>query len=122
MCRRQAAESQCSGPGRRVTADVCSKEKDDFCQETCEMPIVSWKYLHELEGREGGVQRHVQAAGRREPIQSPGKKSDCRRVQQEKDDFCQETYEMPIVSWKYSHELEGRGGGVHSHVQATGRR
>ena len=82
MCRRQAADSQCNRPAGRVTADVCSMEKVDFCQETCEMPIVSWKYSHELEGGEGGVQRHVQAAGRREAIQSPGKKSDCPRVQQ----------------------------------------
>ena len=65
MCRRQAAESQCNRPARRVTGDVCSKDKDDFCQETYEMPIVSWKYSHELEGGEGGVQGHVQATGRR---------------------------------------------------------
>ena len=65
MCRRQAADSQCNRPAGRVTGDVCSKDKDDFCQETCELPIVSWKYSHELEGRGGGVQRHVQAASRR---------------------------------------------------------
>ena len=65
MCRRQAALAQCSRPAKRVTADVHSKEKDGFCQETYELPIVSWKYSHELEAGEGGVQRHVQAAGRR---------------------------------------------------------
>ena len=65
MCRRQAADSQCSRPGRRVTGDVCSKEKVDFCQETYEMPIVSWKHSPELEGRGGGVHSHVQTTGRR---------------------------------------------------------
>ena len=57
--------SQWSRPAKRVTADVYSKEKDGFCQETYEMPIVSWKYSHELEAVEGGVQTHVQTAGRR---------------------------------------------------------
>ena len=47
-------------------------------------------------------------------MQSSGKESDRGRVQQGKDDFCQETYEMPIVSWKYSHELEAGEGGVQS--------
>ena len=65
MCRRQAADSQCNRPAGRVTGDVCSKDKDDFCQEIYELPIVSWKYSHELEGRGGGVQAHVQATGRR---------------------------------------------------------
>ena len=65
MCRRQAADRQCNRPAGRVTGDVCSKDKDGFCQETYEMPTVSWKYLHELEGRGGGVHSHVQATGRR---------------------------------------------------------
>ena len=65
MCRRQAADSQCNRPAGRVTGDVCSKDKDGFCQETYEMPIVSWKYSPELEGRGGGVHSHVQATGRR---------------------------------------------------------
>ena len=81
MCRRQAADSQCNRPAGRVTGDVCSKDKDDFCQETYELPIVSWKYSHELEAGEGGVQGHVQAAGRREPMQSSGRESDRGRVQ-----------------------------------------
>ena len=82
MCRGQAAARQYSGPARGVTADVCMIEKFDFCQEIYEMPIVSWKYSHELEGGEGGVQRHGQSADRREAIQPSGKKSDCRGVQQ----------------------------------------
>ena len=65
MCRRQAADSQCNRPAGRVTGDVCSKDKDDFCQEIYELPIVSWKYSHELEAGVGGVQAHVQTAGRR---------------------------------------------------------
>ena len=95
MRRRQAADSQCNRPAGRVTADVCSKEKVDYCQEAWEMPNVSWKSALERDRGEGEVLEHVQAAGRREPIQSPGKKSDCRRVQQGKSDFCGETYEMP---------------------------
>ena len=65
MCRRQAADRQCNRPAGRVTGDVCSKDKDDFCQEIYELPIVSWKYSHGLEAGVGGVQTHVQAAGRR---------------------------------------------------------
>ena len=120
----QAADRrrQCNRPARRVTGDVCSKDKDDFCQETCELPIVSWKYSHELEAGVGGVQTHVQAAGRRSQCNRPARRVTGDVCSKDKDGFCQETYEMPIVSWKYSHELEGRGGGVHSHVQATGRR
>ena len=66
MCRRQAADSQCNRPAGRVTGDVCSKDKDDFCQEIYELPIVSWKYSHELEGGGGGVQSAC--AGGRPPI------------------------------------------------------
>ena len=66
MCRRQAADSQCNRPAGRVTGDVCSKDKDDFCQETYELPIVSWKYSHELEAGVGGV--HSACAGGRPPI------------------------------------------------------
>ena len=49
MCRRQAADSQCNRPGGRVTADVCSKDKDDFCQEILNCRLfprnirMSWK-------------------------------------------------------------------------------
>ena len=38
MCRQQASMSQYSPPASGVTADVCSKEKVDFCRETYEMP------------------------------------------------------------------------------------
>ena len=65
QCAGAGRRRQCNRPARRVTADVCIVEKDDFCQETYEMPIVSWKCSHELEGGEGGVQRHVQTADRR---------------------------------------------------------
>ena len=102
-----------------MTADVCSKEKGDFCRGTWEMPNDSRKWAQEEKVRWKGI---VQAIGRPEPIQSSGKKSDCRRVQQGKRDFCQDTCEMPILSWKYSHELEAREGGVQRHVQAIGRR
>ena len=81
MRRRQAAVRQYSRPARRVTADVYSKEIGDFCQETCEMPFTSWKYSHELEAREGRVQRHVQAAVRRQPVESFSRESDSGRVQ-----------------------------------------
>ena len=111
MCRRQAADSQCNRPAGRVTADVCSKEKDDFCQETCECPLFPGNIRMSWKQEKAGCKAHVQTAGRREAMQSSGKKSDSRRVQQGKDDFCQETYEMPIVSWKYSHELEEEKAG-----------
>ena len=81
MCGRQAADSQCNRPAGRVTADVCSKEKGDFCRRTWEMPNVSRKWTKEEKVRWKGI---VQAAGRREPIQSSGKKGDCRHVQQGK--------------------------------------
>ena len=60
---------QCGHRARRVTADVYSEEDVYFCQQTCELPIVSWKYSHELEAGAAGVQGHVQAAGRREAVQ-----------------------------------------------------
>ena len=66
MCRRQAADSQCNRPAGRVTGDVCSKDKDDLCQEIYELPIVSWKYSHELEAGVGGV--HSACADGRPPI------------------------------------------------------
>ena len=122
MCRRQAADSQCNRPGGRVTGDVCSKDKDGFCQETYEMPIVSWKYSHELEGRGGGVHRMCRRQAADSQCNRPAGRVTGDVCSKDKDGFCQETYEMPIVSWKHSHELEGRGGGVHSHVQATGHR
>ena len=109
MCRRQAAARQYSGPARGVTADVCIIEKFYFCQETYEMPIVSWKYSHELEAA-AGVEGHVQAAGCRDAVQSSGNEASrvTADVYSEKDVyFCQETCETPIASWTYSHDVEG---------------
>ena len=65
ICRLQAVVRQYSRPAKGVTGDVRIKEKDDFCLESYEMPMVSWKYSHELEGRECGVHSHVHATGRR---------------------------------------------------------
>ena len=98
VSRRQAADSQCNRPAGRVTAHVCSEEKGDFCRETWEMPNVSWKSELERGRREGGVQRHVRAVGRHEPIQPSNKKSDCRRVQQGEGDFCRKRMKCPKVS------------------------
>ena len=96
MCRRQAADSQCNRPAGRVTAHVCSKKKATFARKLMKCPLFPGNRRMSVEEKEAVVQRHVQAAGRHEPIQSSSKKSDCRRVQQEKVDFCPETYEMPI--------------------------
>ena len=97
VSRRQAADSQCNRAARRVTAHVCNEEKVDFCRETWEMPNVSWKPELGRGRREGGVQRHVQAAGRHEPIQSSNKRSDYRRVQQGEGDFCRKRMKCPKV-------------------------
>ena len=107
MCRQQAAHSQCNRPAGTVTADVCSKEKDDFCRETYEMPIVSWKYSHELEEEEAGCKAMCRRQAAVRQYSRPARRVTADVCIIEKVDFCQETYEMPIVSWKYSHELEG---------------
>ena len=111
MCRRQAADRQCNRPPGRVTGDVCSKDKDGFCQETYEMPTVSWKYLHELEGRGGGVQSMCRRQAADRQCNRPAGRVTGDVCSKDKDDFGQETYELPTVSWKYSHELEAGVGG-----------
>ena len=79
---RQAADSQCNCPALKVAADVCSKEKGDFCRRTWEMPKLSRKWTKEE--KEVLWKAIAQAAGRRELLQSSGKKVDCRHVQQGK--------------------------------------
>ena len=106
MCRRQAADSQCNRPAGRVTGDVCSKDKDDFCQETYEMPIVSWKYSPELEGRGGGVQRHVQAASLLSEDGRPAKRVTADVHSRRKTAFARKLMMCPLfpgnirMSWK----------------------
>jgi hypothetical protein len=79
MCRRQAADSECNRAAGKVTADVRSKEKGDFCRRTWKMPSASRKWTKEEKVRWKGI---VQAAGRRELIQSSGRKGDQRHAQQ----------------------------------------
>ena len=76
---------------------MCIKEKDDFCQETYEMPIVSWKYSHELEGGEGGVQSHVQTTGRRRQCNRPARRVTGDVCSREKTTFAGKLMKCPLV-------------------------
>ena len=71
-------------PGKKSDSDVCIMEKSTFARKLMKCPLFPGNIRMSLKAGEGGVQTHVQTAGRREPMQSSGKKSDSGRVQQGK--------------------------------------
>ena len=106
-----------------MTADLSSRVKGDFCQETYEMPIVSWKYSHGLEGEKAECKGTCRRQAGVRQYSRPARKVTADMCSSENVDFCRETYEM-LASWnscKLSPELKGEGE-MQSHVGTTGRR